>query len=175
MQRSCLIILLAGLLLTACGHARIEEQADPGTWSRDMPNLLRQTAAERGIIACRNRAEKSAEGAIPCAPVALTPGDKIYVTTAIKQEREQPDSGFQLNFYRDVWTFCFIVVRGQTSTEYLADFRRGIIGPDLQSLGNAAPDRPAKVVVTQTEGYRDLMAKNGCDWLWNFTENPQIG
>ncbi len=175
MLRSLLILLLLSLLLSACGHARIEEQADAGSWSREMPNLLRQTATERGILACRNREPKTAQGERPCAPVDLAAGDKIYVTTAIKQEREQPDSGFELNYYRDVWTFCFIVVRGQTSTEYLADFRRGVIGPDLQGLGNSAPSSPAKVVVTQTEGYRDLTAKNGCDWLWNFTESPQVG
>ncbi|MEQ8655005.1 MAG: hypothetical protein RIC87_21255 [Kiloniellales bacterium] len=175
MLRSLFILSLLSLIVAACGHARIEEQADAGTWSRDMPNLLRQTALQRGITACRNKAPKTAEGEVPCEPVEIRAGDKIYVTTAIKQEREQPDSGFQLNYYRDVWTFCFILVHGQSSTEYLADFRRGVVGPDLQSLGNSAPSTPAKVVITQTDGYRDVQAKNGCDWLWNFTENPQIG
>lgn len=175
MFRSLLALTLLVLLLSACGHARVEEQADAGAWSRDMPNLIRQTALQRGILACRNREPKTAAGERPCALVDLRAGDKIYVSTAIKQEREQPDSGFQLNYYRDVWAFCFIVVRGQTSTEYVADFRRGVVGPDLQGLGNSAPSTPAKVLVTQTEGYRDLKAKNGCDWLWNNTSNPQIG
>ncbi len=174
MLRPLPLILLLPLLLAACGHARIAEEADPGAWSRDIPNLLRQTAHERGLLACRNKEPKTGTGERPCAPLVLTPDDKLYVTTAIKQERDEPDGGFELNYIRDVWAFCFIVVRGQTSTEYLADFRRDAIGPDLNNPGDILPSGSAKVVVTLAEGYQDAYAKNGCGWLWKFTENPQI-
>ncbi len=175
MRPAHLIPLLLPLLLTACGHARDEAQADPGTWPSNMPELIRQTAEERGIIACRSKAPRTPEGIRPCAPLVFQPGDKLYVTTAIKQEREEPDGGFELNFYRDVWAFCFIVVRGDTSTEYVADFRRGAIGPDLRTLGDTPPEIPARVVVTLSEGYLDPEAKIGCDWMWKFTTTPQIG
>ncbi|GAB5471453.1 MAG: hypothetical protein Kilf2KO_44830 [Rhodospirillales bacterium] len=166
---------LLALGLAACGHARDEVQADPGTWSREMPDLLRETSATRGFLACRNRAPGAAPGRPLCAPMSIEPGDKLYVTTAVKQERLDPDAGFQLNYYRDVWSFCFIVVRDETSREYLADFRRGVIGPNLASLETADTTEPAAVLVSLAPDYVDMTAKNGCDWLWNFTETPQKG
>ncbi len=175
MRRFLTALLLAAPLLAACGHARDEAQADPGAWSRQMPDLLRQTAETRGIVACWNKRPKTAEGERPCAPLEILPDDKLYVTTAIKQQRDEPDGGWELNFYRDVWMFCFIDVRGETSTEYLADFRRGAVGPDLNTLGDTPPSGPAKVVITMSEGYLDGDAKIACDWLWNFTTTPQRG
>ncbi len=174
MLRATCLICLSLLVLSACGHARIEEEADPGGWSRQIPDLLRQTAEERGIIACRLRAPRTDEGEAPCDQVELAETDKLYVTTAIKQERGHPDPGFELNYVRDVWTFCFIVVRGETSVEYIADFRRGVIGPGLIEQESDTPD-PARVVVSMAPGYLDSKVKDGCDWLWNFTEEPQKG
>lgn len=127
------------------------------------------------MIACRTRSREAIAGQASCAPLALAPSDEIYVTTAIKQERLDPDAGFQLNFYRDVWAFCFIVVRGDTSAEYMADFRRGVVGPSLEELNEDRTDEPARVLVSLADNYVDLNAKNGCDWLWRFTETPQKG
>lgn len=169
--RPCLLLAL----LAACGHARDAEIADPGDWNRQMPQEIRRTAVERGIVACRLRAPVGDDGERPCAPLSLLEDDKIYVTTAIKQERSEPDAGFETNFYRDVWSFCFIVVRGDSSSEYLADYRRGVFGPSLVEVEEGNTVTPARVVVSMTDGYLDKRAKLGCDWMWRFTETPQIG
>jgi len=171
--RGILITLI--LALVGCGHARVAEIADPGAWSRDMPNLIRQTAAQRGMVACRLKSPRTEAGERPCDPVTIAEDDTLYVTTAIKQERTVPDAGFETDYFRDVWTFCFIVVRGQTSSEYLADYRRGVFGPSLVEVDEDTTATPAKVVVSWTEGYVDDKAKIGCDWMWRFTETPQIG